>query len=112
MVPQLDLFDLIACNPPYVSAPEYEALDKNVKDYEPRLALYAGQDGLDLYRRIVEKVSQFLKPDGILLLEIGYQQGPAVRELLEQTGVFAQIRIDKDLQSHDRVVTAMRAGVS
>jgi release factor glutamine methyltransferase len=109
LVPQLDQFDLIACNPPYVSAPEYEALDKNVKDYEPRIALYAGQDGLDLYRMIVEKVSQFLKPDGSLLLEIGYTQGPAVRELLEQTGVFAQIRIDKDLQSHDRVVAAQRA---
>jgi release factor glutamine methyltransferase len=112
LVPQLDQFDLIACNPPYVSAPEYEALDKNVKDYEPRIALYAGQDGLDLYRKIVEKVSQFLKPDGILLLEIGYKQGPAVRDLLEQTGTFAQIRIDKDLQTHDRAVTAVRIGAA
>ncbi len=110
LVPQLDLFDLIACNPPYVSAPEYEALDRNVKDYEPRIALYAGQDGLDVYRRIVEKVGQFLKPDGVLLLEIGYQQGSAVRELLEQTGIFTQIRIDKDLQGHDRVVAAVRVG--
>jgi release factor glutamine methyltransferase len=110
LVPQLDLFDLIACNPPYVSAAEYEALEKNVKDYEPRLALYGGREGLDVYRRIVEKVGQFLKPDGVLLLEIGYQQGPAVRKLLEQTGVFAQIRIDKDLQGHDRVVTAIRVG--
>ncbi len=110
LVPQLDVFDLIACNPPYVSAPEYEALDRNVKDYEPRIALYAGQDGLDVYRRIVEKVREFLKPDGILLLEIGYQQGPAVRELLEQTGVFAPIRIDKDLQGHDRVVAAAGIG--
>jgi release factor glutamine methyltransferase len=108
LVPQLDQFDLITCNPPYVSAAEYEALEKNVKDYEPRIALYAGEDGLDLYRRIVEKVDQFLKPDGVLLLEIGYQQGPAVRGLLEQTGVFAQIRIDKDLQSHERVVVATR----
>jgi release factor glutamine methyltransferase len=112
LVPQLDQFDLIACNPPYVSAAEYEALDKNVKDYEPRIALYAGQDGLDLYRKIVEKVSQFLKPDGILLLEIGYEQGPAVRDLLEQTGTFAQIRIDKDLQTHNRVVTAVRIGAA
>jgi release factor glutamine methyltransferase len=112
LVPQLDLFDLIACNPPYVSAAEYEALEKNVKDYEPRLALYGGREGLDVYRRIVEKVGQFLKPDGVLLLEIGYQQGPAVRQLLEQTGVFAQIRIDKDLQGHDRVVTAARVGAS
>jgi release factor glutamine methyltransferase len=110
LVPQLDVFDLIACNPPYVSAPEYEALDRNVKEYEPRLALYAGPDGLDLYRRIVEKVREFLKPDGILLLEIGYRQGPPVRELLEQTGLFAPIRIDKDLQGHDRVVTALRVG--
>jgi len=108
LVPQLDLFDLIVCNPPYVSAAEYEVLDRNVKDYEPRIALHAGPDGLDLYRKIVTKVDQFLKPDGILLLEIGYTQGPAVRELLEQTGVFAQIRIDKDLQAHDRVVVAMR----
>jgi release factor glutamine methyltransferase len=109
LVPQLDAFDLIACNPPYVSAPEYEALDRNVKDYEPRIALHAGPDGLDVYRRIVEEVREFLKPDGILLLEIGYQQGPAVRELLEQTGVFAPIRIDKDLQGHERVVAAQRA---
>ena len=108
LVPRLDLFDLIACNPPYVSAAGYEALEKNVKDYEPRLALYAGQDGLDVYHRIVEKVGQFLKPDGVLLLEIGYQQGPAVRELLEQTGALAQIQIDKDLQHHDRVVAAKR----
>jgi release factor glutamine methyltransferase len=110
-VPQIDQFDLIACNPPYVSAAEYEVLDKNVKDYEPRIALWAGPDGLDLYRRIAEKVSQFLKPDGALVLEIGYQQGPAVQGLLEQAGVLAQIRIDKDLHSHNRVVTATRAGV-
>jgi len=110
LVPQLDLFDLIACNPPYVSAPEYDVLDRNVKEYEPRLALYGGPDGLDAYRRIGENVGPFLKPDGVLLLEIGYQQGPAVRELLERTGVFAQSRIDKDLQGHDRVVTAVRVG--
>jgi len=79
-----------------------------VKDYEPRIALYAGQDGLDVYRRIAEKVGQFLKADGILLLEIGYKQGPAVQELLEQTGALAQIQIDKDLQHHDRVVAAKR----
>jgi release factor glutamine methyltransferase len=112
LVPRLDQFDLMACNPPYVSAAEYETLDRNVRDYEPRLALYAGRDGLDVYRRIVPKVDQFLKPDGVLLLEIGYQQGPAVRELLEGTGAFAPIRIDKDLQGHDRVVTAQRKGVT
>jgi release factor glutamine methyltransferase len=108
LIPPLDQFDLIASNPPYVSAAEYEILDKNVKDYEPRIALYAGEGGLDVYRRIAEKVGPFLKPDGILLLEIGYAQGPAVRELFEQTGVFASIEIEKDFQKHDRVVVAKR----
>jgi len=108
LVPQLDLFDVVTCNPPYVSAAEYEALEKNVKDYEPRLALHAGADGLDFYRRISEKVSQFLKPDGILLLEIGYRQGDSVRDLLERAGPFADIKVEKDLNRNDRVVTARR----
>jgi release factor glutamine methyltransferase len=58
IVPQLDVekFDLIVCNPPYVSAAEFEKLNKKVKDYEPRLALFAGEDGLDIYRRIIERV--------------------------------------------------------
>jgi release factor glutamine methyltransferase len=108
LVAQLDLFDVIACNPPYVSAAEYEALEKNVKDYEPRLALHAGADGLDLYRRLSEKVEGYLKPDGVLLLEIGYRQGPAVRELLERTGAFAVVKIEKDLNRHDRIMVAQR----
>jgi len=110
LLPPLDVtqFDLIACNPPYVSAAEYEALDKNVKDYEPRAALYGGQDGLDLYRRLCEQVGRFLKPDGALLLEIGYQQGPAVKDLLEKMGLFAHITVEKDLQKNDRVVMAIK----
>jgi len=101
-------FDLIVCNPPYVSAAEYEALEKNVKDYEPRIALFAGGDGLDIYRRIFEKADQFLKPGAALMLEIGYAQGPAVRELLEQTGAFGDIKIEKDVQNNDRIVTAKK----
>jgi release factor glutamine methyltransferase len=108
LVPSLDQFDVVASNPPYVSAAEYEKLEKNVKDYEPRIALYAGEGGLDVYCRIAEQVGPFLKPDGILLMEIGYSQGPAVRELLEQTGVFATIEVEKDFQKHDRVVVARR----
>lgn len=99
-------FDLIVCNPPYVSSAEYEKLDKNVKDYEPRLALHAGEDGLDIYRRLAEKIDQFLKPNAALMLEIGYAQGPAVRELLEQTGAFGEIKIEKDLHNNDRIAIA------
>ena len=64
-------FDLIVTNPPYVSEAEFEKLDKNVRDYEPRSALYGGRDGLDIYRRIVSGVSDFLRADGALMLEIG-----------------------------------------
>ena len=110
IMPQLDVhkFDLIVCNPPYVSAPEFEALDKNVKDYEPGLALLAGNDGLDIYRRICEKVDQFLKPDAALMLEIGFAQGQAIKELLEKAGAFAEIKIEKDLHNNDRITTARK----
>jgi release factor glutamine methyltransferase len=120
LIPQMDVekpvrhspgnggFDLIVCNPPYVSAPEFEKLDKNIKDYEPRVALFAGADGLDVYRRIIEKADSFLKADAALMLEIGYAQGPAIKELLEQAGVFTNIKIEKDHHNNDRIVTAHR----
>lgn len=110
LVGQLDVteFDLIVCNPPYVSSAEYETLASNVKDYEPKSALLAGTDGLDVYRRLIEKADSFLKPGAALMLEIGYAQGPAVRKLLEQTDTFAEINIEKDPHDNDRVVTAMK----
>jgi len=121
VVPQLDVdkpalseaegFDLIVCNPPYVSRAEFEKLDRNVRDYEPRLALFAGEDGLDIYRRILERADQFLKPDAALMLEIGYAQGQAVKELLEQTGIFAEIKIEKDLHNNDRIAIARKVSL-
>ncbi len=110
IIPQLDVgkFDLIVCNPPYVSSSEYEKLDKNVKDYEPLLALLAGDDGMDIYRRIIEKVDRFLKSDAALILEIGYAQGSAIQEMLEQTGIFTEIKIEKDFHNNDRVVSAKK----
>jgi len=118
VIPQLDVekpvpdsdrgFDLIVCNPPYVSAPEYEKLEKNVKDYEPKLALYAGRDGLDIYIRLIEKVDDFLKTDAALILEIGYAQGPAVTKLLEKTGIFKEIKIEKDAHNNDRIALAKK----
>ena len=101
-------FDLIVCNPPYVSTAEYEKLDRNVKDYEPKIALFAGVDGLDIYRRIIEKADDFLKPNAALMLEIGFAQGQAVRQLLEQTGAFTEIKIEKDFHNNDRIVSARK----
>jgi release factor glutamine methyltransferase len=110
LIKQLDVnqFDLIVCNPPYVSTAEYENLDKNVKDYEPESALLAGADGMDVYRRIIEKVDELLKPGAALILEIGFAQGPAVREMLEENGSFAQIKIEKDIHDNDRIVSATK----
>ncbi|MHC4069143.1 MAG: peptide chain release factor N(5)-glutamine methyltransferase [Planctomycetota bacterium] len=111
VMPELDTgkFDLIVCNPPYVSSFEFEKLDRNVKDYEPKAALTGGVDGLDVYRSIVEKADQFLKPGGALMLEIGYRQGQAVKELLEQTGYLTDIKIEKDHHDNDRIAMALRA---
>ena len=101
-------FDLIVSNPPYVSDIEYEKLDTNIKKYEPKLALYAGIDGLDIYQRILEKVNDFLKPDGALMMEIGYAQGPAIQQMLEQTGIFKDIKIEKDFTNNDRIAIAKK----
>ena len=99
-------FDLIVSNPPYVSDDEFEALDKNVKEYEPALALRAGVDGLDVYKRIIENVADFLKPDGGLMMEIGYAQGDAINQLLTDAKLFKEIKIEKDFANNDRIAIA------
>ena len=110
VIPELDTgkFDLIVCNPPYVSSSELEKLDRNVKDYEPKAALSGGMNGLDIYCRIVEKAEQFLKSGGAMMLEIGYRQGLAVREMLEQAGYLTDIKIEKDHHDNDRIAMALR----
>ncbi len=100
------IFDLIVSNPPYIAAAEYEQLDKNVRDYEPATALLAGVDGLDFYRRIAAAGAEHLKADGVLVLEIGYQQGDAVTGLLNGVGKFADVKVHKDLTGNDRVIVA------
>lgn len=93
-------FDLILCNPPYI---ECEAvLPPDVADYEPASALFAGSDGLDDYRLIAPALR--LPPGGVVCLEIGSTQGPAVRTLLEVAGLDTQIRTD--LAGRDRCVVA------
>jgi len=111
LLPYLDekKFDLIVCNPPYVSESEYEKLASNIKDYEPKSALLAGADGLDVYRRIVPSARQFLKEDGGLMLEIGPGRSQNVCELLNEAGLFSEIVVEKDALENDRVITAKAA---
>jgi release factor glutamine methyltransferase len=114
LIPQMDKcrFDLVVCNPPYVTGSEYETLERNIKDYEPADALLGGADGLEMYRKICERAEQFLKPDSALMFEIGYAQGKSVTALLEQTKLFTDAVVEKDLQNNDRIIIAHRKCVT
>jgi release factor glutamine methyltransferase len=98
-------FDCIVSNPPYVSTSE--ALEPQVRDYEPPAALYAGEDGLALYRRLIPEAFAHLEPGGHLLLEIGQGQREAIQHLLSQSR-FESIRFIDDLQSIPRVAIAQK----
>ena len=102
-------FDMIISNPPYVTDDEYESLMPEVRDHEPKLALTAGADGLDIYRRIAEDAPDFLKDNGKLLLEIGSGQADSVSSLLKENG-FSDIEVVKDLAELDRVIICQKAG--
>ncbi|SEW13507.1 [protein release factor]-glutamine N5-methyltransferase [Aliiroseovarius sediminilitoris] len=96
-------FDLIVCNPPYISDDEMATLAPEVRDWEPHLALTPGGDGLAAYRQIISEAPQHLVPGGRLIVEIGAGQGAAVRNLFQRAG-FVAIQLLKDLSQHDRVV--------
>jgi release factor glutamine methyltransferase len=99
-------FDIIVSNPPYIPSKDILDLQREVKDYEPMLALDGGEDGLDYYREITKNSVDFLKKDALLAYEIGYDQGIDVSKMLENH--FYNIEIIKDLQKHDRVVLGYR----
>ena len=102
-------FDLIISNPPYIDDAVHAGLDPEVRDWEPEMALRAGPGGLDAYRRIVGGSASYLAPGGRLLLEIGWDQGAAVSDLLSSAG-FADVTMHPDLDGRDRVVEASRRG--
>lgn len=102
-------FDLIVSNPPYIAADEMPALAPEVRDWEPRVALTPGGDGLDAYRAIVAGLGAHLAPGGRVLFEIGPTQGAAVTALIAAQGL-AGIRILPDLDGRDRVVAAEHPG--
>jgi release factor glutamine methyltransferase len=98
-------FDLVVSNPPYIASATIETLDPGVKSFDPMAALDGGADGLDPYRIIASGAAAHLVPGGALALEIGFDQGHMVNELLSSAG-FCDIAIAKDLAGHDRMVTA------
>lgn len=100
-------FHAILSNPPYISASEWERLPRDVKEYEPKVALVGGVDGLELIRRIAGAAPPFLLDGGFLALEIGADQGSAVRQLLMGSG-FAAFQLVQDLAGKDRVALAVK----
>jgi len=100
-------FDLVVSNPPYIASPVIETLDPEVRDYEPRIALDGGPDGLDAYRHLAPEILRMLRPGGRFLVEIGYDQRAAAESLFRAAGAM-EVETLQDLSTHDRVVTGMK----
>ena len=102
------LFDLIISNPPYIGLAEQDELSDEVIKYDPEIALFAGRDGLDAYRRIIPSLSKFLNPDGFVALETGASQSNQIKIMMNTFG-FIDTKIVKDLSGKDRLVAAKLA---
>lgn len=100
-------FDIVVSNPPYIPSVDRSTLSVEVRDHEPALALFAGPDGLDVYRRLIPQAFACLTSGGFIALEIGYNQSPAIRDLLAASG-FCHIEFSPDLQGIFRVACAQR----
>ncbi len=100
-------FDIVVSNPPYVPEEDRESLAVEVRDYEPAQALFAGGEGLAIYRRLIPEAFDLLVPGGFIALEIGYGQQAAVQKLLEDAG-FVDRTFTPDLQGIPRVASARR----
>jgi release factor glutamine methyltransferase len=97
------MFDLVISNPPYVPARDAHSIQREVRDHEPAVALYGGDDGLDIYRRLVPEARRLLRPGGWLIMELGFGAGDAVRAMLNGWG---EIDLRDDLAGIPRVVVA------
>lgn len=99
-------YDIIVSNPPYIETDVIQTLQTEVAVYEPKLALDGGEDGLDFYKQITKESVDYIKEDGILAFEIGYNQGAVVKALMEID--YYDVEIIKDLGENDRVVLGFK----
>ncbi len=100
-------FDLVVSNPPYIASPEIPGLDREVREHDPLLALDGGPDGLDAYRVLLSEAGRLLKPGGLMVLEIGYDQAEALRHLARDKGLEV-LKIAPDLSGNPRCVALAR----
>jgi len=97
-------FDLVTANPPYVPTDEIAVLEADIREYEPRLALDGGKDGLEVIRLVVRAATRRLRPGGVAALEVGAGQAPTVARFLSDEG-FTAVRTHVDYGGHERVVS-------
>ena len=109
LVGNAEKFDLIVANPPYIRTGDAKLLSQDVLN-EPHIALFGGEDGLEFYRILAKACGTYLKSQGRIAFEIGYDQAEAVKALLEETGQYSNIECIADLGGNDRVVTAVYEG--
>lgn len=98
-------YDIIVSNPPYIAFDETYEMDQSVIRFEPDSALFAENQGLAIYQNIAEAAHQFLKPQGKIYLEIGYKQGPAVKDLFEKAFPTKKVRVHRDIFEKDRMIS-------
>jgi release factor glutamine methyltransferase len=103
-----EAFDLILSNPPYIIWSEIGSLAKEVRDYEPVIALDGGEDGLAFYRRLIPQVPSYLRKGGWFLLEVGQGQAERVAKQIQGSGTFSESHILPDLAGIGRVVKAQK----
>ena len=101
--------DIIVSNPPYISSGDSPALQPEVRDHEPSIALFAGPDGTEVHRRIIEKAPRFLNSKGRLIMEMGLGQAATLRRMIQDTGEYDDSpRVLKDLAGIERVTVARK----
>jgi release factor glutamine methyltransferase len=100
-----DKFDFVVSNPPYVGESEMDKVQKQVREFEPKIAVFSGEEGMDIYRRLIPEAKEALKPGGMLVVEIGFSSEQKVRELLQD---WADVQVSADLQGIPRVFAAKR----
>lgn len=101
--------DFVVSNPPYVSSADFEKLPIDIKQYEPRIALDGGTDGIDFYSELVKGAEEFLKPHGFLIMEIGYGQVEEIKKLVSLSKAFLEPEIIMDYGGIERVVICKRS---
>ena len=99
-------FDWIVCNPPYIKKTEWDSLSPDVRDYEPEIALFAGDDGLAVIRRLIAEAPAYLTSNGKLILEIGDTQADTVRTLINAEPAYCSCELIKDYAEKERIALA------